>query len=171
MSDSLKSLLSGYIAFILIVLFSAAVTAASHNMTGEEQPETTIYELISMTEQLSLFHELIETAGMTDLFHEEELTVFLPVNDAFNTLSDEALDAYREDPEGLRDLLNYHIVEGEILSRDLGDGQEIEMRNGETAQITISGAGIEFDEANVIQVDVEASNGVIHVINQVNVLE
>ncbi len=171
MSDFLESLLSGYTVFILIVLLSTAVTTASNNNTGEEQPETSIYELISMTEQLSIFHELIETAGMTDLFHEEELTLFLPVNDAFNIISYESLDAYREDPEGLQNLLNYHVIEGKILSMDLEDGQELEMRNGETAQITLSGAGIEFNESNVIQVDVETSNGVIHVINQVNIPE
>jgi uncharacterized surface protein with fasciclin (FAS1) repeats len=132
------------------------------------QPETSVYELISMTDQLSIFHELVESAGMSDILHEESpITVFLPVNDAFNTLPDGVLESYREDEEALQELLNHHIVAAEVASRDLEDGEELEMKSGSTALVSITDMGLELDDANVIQVDVDASNGLIHVVNEV----
>ena len=132
------------------------------------QPETSVYELISMTDQLSIFHELVETAGMSDKLNEESpITAFLPVNNAFNNLPDGLLDSYKEDEEALQELLNHHIVAAEVASRDLEDGEELEMMSGGTALIAITDMGLELNNANIIQVDVDASNGLIHVVNEV----
>lgn len=158
---------------ILMTALFLPLNLSAFTESNEIQPETTVYELISMTSQLSVLHELVETAGLTELLQEEEgpITVFLPVNEAFNMLPDGLLESYREDEEALRRLLMHHIFEGEALSRDFDDGQILEMMSGEATEVSISNVGLELDDANIIQVDVEASNGVMHVVNQVLVPE
>jgi len=157
--------------FFRVFVVAAILLHVNHSVFSESkkiQPETTVYELISMTDQLSVLHELVQEAGLTELLQEEELiTVFLPVNEAFDMLPNGVLDGYREDEETLRNLLLHHIFNGEILSSDFDDGVILEMMSGDTTEVSISNVGLELDDANVIQVDIEAVNGIIHVLNQV----
>ncbi len=139
------------------------LTRESENST---QPGVTVLELISMTQQLSEFHELIQIAGMDDLLHHDTVTLFIPVNNAFNALSEEQMEEYRQDEEALRELLGRHIYEGELISQFFSDGQELVMMNGEPATISISHMGFEINNANIMQIDVEASNGLIHIVNE-----
>ncbi len=155
------------VSIIILVFTGLNFTDQPENKEGD-QPETTVYELISMTDQLSTFHELIETAGMNDILNEESpITAFLPVNEAFDNLPEGVLNSYMEDEEALREMISHHIIAAEVASRDLEDGEELEMMSGGTALIAITDMGLELDTANVIQVDVNASNGLIHVVNEV----
>lgn len=159
--------LSFIVLFILLFITSLNITKQPDANTTH-QPETSIYELISMTNQLSVFHELVEAADMGDMLNQESpLTVFLPVDNAFEALPDGVLDTYMEDDEALEELISNHIYEGEVLSGNLNDGQELVMKSGEAAVVGISDLGLELDNASIIQVDVDASNGLIHVVNEV----
>lgn len=132
------------------------------------QPETTLLELLSMTQQLSEFLELIRIADMEELLEgDRTVTIFIPVNNAFSALTDDILDEYRQDQEALQELLGQHIFEGELLSRFFSDGQELEMVNGHTSRISTTHMGYEIDNTTIIQIDVQASNGLIHVVNEV----
>lgn len=156
----------------IILMITLLLNLSAFSEVNETQPQTTVYELISMTDQLSVLHELVETAGLSETLDEEgPITVFLPVNESFDMLPDGLLDSYMEDEEALRDLLTHHIFEGEALSADFEDGQTLEMMNGTTTEVSVSEVGLEIEDANIIQVDVDASNGVIHVVNQVMVPE
>jgi uncharacterized surface protein with fasciclin (FAS1) repeats len=132
------------------------------------QPTTTVFELISMTQQLSDFHELIQDAGLEHLLQDNgPVTLFAPVNSAFEALSAEELEAYRQDQEALQDLLTHHIYKGALMSQYFSDGQELEMVNGRSVILSANHMGFEIDGSNIIQIDVEASNGLIHVVNEV----
>ena len=74
-----------------------------------------------------------------------------------------------EDIDALTNILLYHIAEGLILAEDLEDGMEIDMLNGATSDITIDEDGLVRinDSAIVVTSDIEASNGIIHVIDTV----
>lgn len=115
----------------------------------------------------------VEAAGLTETLQGEgPFTVFAPTDAAFEAaLAD--LDMTAEellaDTEALASILTYHVVSGEVPASDVValDGQEVETVNGETVEISIDGETVMVDGATVVQPDVFASNGVIHVIDSV----
>ena len=157
-------------AFLPVLLFISALEpdlSPDRDPEIDTQPNVSLLELISMTQQLSEFHELIQIADMDDLLQDGPVTLFIPVNNAFNALSEELMEEYRQDEEALRELLGQHMYEGELISQFFSDGQELEMVNGQTAIISISPMGYEINNVNIIQIDVEATNGLIHIVNEV----
>ena len=102
-----------------------------------------------------------------------EVTVFAPVDAAFAAV--EGLDGIVADTELLTTILQYHVYPGTVYSFQLGDlvddmgNATIEMADGSEATITVSDMGVMINEANIVLelVDIEASNGVIHVIDGV----
>ncbi|MGB7337987.1 MAG: fasciclin domain-containing protein [Phototrophicaceae bacterium] len=124
--------------------------------------------------EFTILLQLIAEADLVDALSDEdaELTVFAPTDEAFETLLDDAdleLDDLLEDMDALTNILLYHIAEGLILAEDLEDGMEIDMLNGATSDITIDEDGLVRinDSAIVVTSDIEASNGIIHVIDTV----
>ncbi len=118
----------------------------------------------------------LEAAGLVEtLKGEGPYTVFAPTDDAFAALPEGTLDTLLEDPQGdLTDILTYHVVPGEVMAADVVqlDGQEVETVNGATLTVNVDGDTVTLtDQAgntvNVTQTDIEASNGVIHVIDAV----
>ncbi|MGC9342885.1 MAG: fasciclin domain-containing protein, partial [Bacteroidales bacterium] len=106
------------------------------------------------------------------LMGEGPFTVFAPTDDAFAALPDGTLDALLADPSGaLTDVLLYHVVAGKAMSTDLSDGQEIETVLGQNITVTINNDGVFINDAQVTVADIEAANGVVHVIDAVLVPE
>lgn len=102
-----------------------------------------------------------------------EFTVFAPVDAAFAAV--EGLDDIVANTELLTTILQYHVYPGTVYSWQLGDIVDdegmamIEMANGSMATISVSDMGVMIDNANIVLelVDIEAINGVIHVIDAV----
>lgn len=109
----------------------------------------------------------VEAAGLVDtLKGEGPFTVFAPTDEAFAALPDGTVEALLADPEALAAILTYHVVAGKVMSTDLSDGMTAATVNG--ADITIgTEGGVTVNDANVVAADVEASNGVIHVLDAV----
>lgn len=109
----------------------------------------------------------VEAAGLVEtLKGEGPFTVFAPTDEAFAALPEGTVEALLADPEALAAILTYHVVPGAVMSTDLSDGMTAPTVNG--AEITIgTEGGVTVNDANVITADVEASNGVIHVIDAV----
>ena len=98
---------------------------------------------------------------------EDNLTVFAPTNEAFEALPEETLD-FLFSPEGtsdLKDILLYHILGAPVFSTDLSDGLTATTLNGADITVTINDDGIFINDSEVIAADIEATNGVVHVIN------
>ena len=111
-------------------------------------------------------------AGLVDtLKGEGPFTVFAPTDDAFAALPEGTLDSLLADPQGaLTDVLLYHVVPGKVMAADVAglDGQEVETVGGGMLTVTIGDDGsVMINDATVVTADVEASNGVIHVIDTV----
>jgi len=107
--------------------------------------------------------DLVET-----LNGEGPFTVFAPTNQAFGNLSDGTLDMLlqAENKEQLQSILTYHVVPGKIMSSDLKDGQMVETVQGNKIKVSLSD-GAMINGASVVKADVEASNGVVHIIDAV----
>jgi len=111
----------------------------------------------------------LEAAGLVEtLKGEGPFTVFAPTDEAFAALPEGTVETLLE-PENrdqLTAILTYHVVPGKVMSGDLSDGMEAETVNG--APVTIStDDGVMVNDATVTAADIEASNGVIHVIDSV----
>ncbi len=118
----------------------------------------------------------LEAAGLVDtLKGDGPFTVFAPTDEAFAALPDGALDGLLAEPKGaLTDVLTYHVVPGKVMAADVVglDGQSVETVQGGTLTVGVDGSTVTLTDAaggtvTVTQTDIEASNGVIHVIDGV----
>jgi transforming growth factor-beta-induced protein len=138
------------------------------SLTAEELPS--IAEIAAADENFSTLVAALDAAGLVGvLAGEGEFTVFAPTNDAFAALPDGTVEALLEDPEGdLTQILLYHVVDGVALAEAVVELDSVTTIQGEAVSIEIvDGSVILNGEVEVIITDIEASNGVIHVIDGV----
>ncbi|MFN3333766.1 MAG: fasciclin domain-containing protein, partial [Caldilinea sp.] len=111
----------------------------------------------------------VTEAGLVDaLSGEGPFTVFAPTDEAFAALPEGTIENLLADPQGaLTDILLYHVVSGKVMSSDLSDGMTAATLQGAPITITIADGVVKINDATVIAPDIEASNGVIHVIDAV----
>ncbi|MBD1875918.1 fasciclin domain-containing protein [Nodosilinea sp. FACHB-131] len=142
--------------------------------TDAEQPtastEQSIAEIAAGDENFEILTAAIEAAGLTEALSNSELsiTVFAPTDEAFEALPEGTLDELLlpENRDQLAQLLTYHVVDGEVRSTDLTSG-EVDTLTGAPVTVTVGEESVTINEANVVTADIEASNGVIHVIDTV----
>ncbi|MDQ2735379.1 MAG: fasciclin domain-containing protein [Pseudomonadota bacterium] len=108
----------------------------------------------------------LKAAGLVDtLKGKGPFTVFAPTDEAFAKVPKADLDALLKDKAKLTSVLTYHVVPGKILSKDIKAGMIRTVQGGE---LTIATAGgVTVNGAKVTTADIEADNGVIHVIDSV----
>jgi uncharacterized surface protein with fasciclin (FAS1) repeats len=136
----------------------------------EMAADQNIVELAQDTPQLSTLVDAVVAADLAETLQGEgPYTVFAPTNEAFNELGDDTLQTLLEpeNREQLQEILTYHVVPAEAMAADLSDGQELETVNGETLTVSIDGDQVMVGDATVEMADVDASNGVVHVIDTV----
>ncbi|KAL7466592.1 hypothetical protein ACHAXS_006888 [Conticribra weissflogii] len=111
----------------------------------------------------------VTAAGLVDaLSGEGPFTLFAPTNDAFAALPDGTLDSLLlpENVDALTNILTYHVVEGIIHSSAITADVNVTALNGDDVMVTTAD-GVKVNGANVIEADVLANNGIIHVIDAV----
>ena len=112
----------------------------------------------------------VQAAGLVEVLKGDgPFTVFAPTDEAFAALPAGTVEMLlkSENKEQLVNILTYHVLPGKVMSDDIaGKSLEVTMVNGVTAKINATD-GVKIDTANVVSADVEASNGVIHVIDAV----
>ncbi len=113
----------------------------------------------------------LEAAGLVEtLKGEGPFTVFAPTDEAFAALPEGTVESLLADPSGaLTEVLLYHVVPGKVMASDVVglDGQQVETVGGAPITVSVSDGTVMINDATVIAPDVEASNGVIHVIDKV----
>jgi uncharacterized surface protein with fasciclin (FAS1) repeats len=109
----------------------------------------------------------VQAAGLEETLRGEgPFTVFAPTDEAFAALPEGTVEGLLADPEALAKILTYHVVAGKVMSGDLTNNMMAATVNGADITIMTEG-GVTVNGANVIAADIEASNGVIHVIDAV----
>ncbi|RYG89532.1 fasciclin domain-containing protein [Loktanella sp. IMCC34160] len=148
-----------FIALAAATTLSAPAYAAGHSMD--------IVDTAVGAGSFTTLVAAVEAAGLVDtLKGEGPFTVFAPTDEAFAALPEGTVEALLADPEALAAILTYHVVAGKVMSTDLSDGMMAATVNG--AEITIGlGDSVMVNDATVVTADIEASNGVIHVIDKV----
>lgn len=111
----------------------------------------------------------VQAAGLVEtLKGEGPFTVFAPTDDAFAALPEGTVESLlmEENRDQLIAILTYHVVPGKVMSSDLSG--EMMVGTVEGSEVTIDAtSGVTINGANVVTADIEASNGVIHVIDAV----
>lgn len=109
----------------------------------------------------------VDAAGLGDtLAGEGPFTVFAPSDEAFAKLPAGTVESLLADPATLTDVLTYHVVPGRVTAADAAVLTSAPTVQGGELPIT-TGGGIHVGDATVISADIEATNGVIHVIDRV----
>ncbi len=139
---------------------------------GTPTDGNTIADLVGTDENFSTLLTAVEAAGLAEtLSGEGPFTVFAPTNEAFEAIDEATLNALLEDTEALEQVLLYHVVEGEVPSDDVVNLDEVETVQGSTISVTpstVDGGTVTLNESvEVTEVDIMASNGVIHAIDTV----
>jgi len=127
-----------------------------------------IVQVASTTDGFTTLVQAVAAAGLVETLQGTgPFTVFAPSDDAFAALADGLLDKLllEENREILVSILTYHVVAGKVTSAEVASGAATTVE-GSNIELTV-GNGIQVNGANVVLADVEASNGVIHVIDQV----
>ncbi len=110
----------------------------------------------------------VQAAGLVDTLKSEgPFTVFAPTDDAFDKLPAGTVDALLADPEKLKAILLYHVVSGEVTADQVVKLSNATTVQGSDVEIRVAGGSVMVDDATVVEADVRASNGVIHVIDTV----
>lgn len=109
----------------------------------------------------------ITAAGLdTALKGEGPFTVFAPTDEAFSKLPSGTVESLLEDVIQLRKVLEYHVVTGKVMAADVVKLDSSTTTEGSTVKIDASN-GVKVNDAIVVTPNVEADNGVIHIIDTV----
>ncbi len=110
----------------------------------------------------------VQAAGLVDALKADgPLTVFAPTDDAFAALPEGTVEALLADIPTLTDILLYHVVDGKVMASDVVALTNAMTLQGQYVDVQVVDGNVLIDNAMVIITDIEASNGVIHVIDAV----
>jgi uncharacterized surface protein with fasciclin (FAS1) repeats len=148
-----------------------APTAVGESPVAATDTSGNVVDVAQSDESFSTLTEAIQAAGLTEtLAQEGPYTVFAPTNEAFEALPPGTLEALLqpENQEVLTQVLSYHVVPQEVTSDQITPG-EVPTVEGEAINVQADQASgdVMVNEAMVVEPDIQASNGVIHAIDQV----
>ncbi len=149
-----------FIALTASTAMATAAFGAAHEM-----------DIVDTATEAGSFSTLLaaaEAAGLVEtLKGEGPFTVFAPTDEAFAALPEGTVNdlLMEENKDQLTAILTYHVIPGKVMSTDLTDGMMAATVEG--SEVEISTDPVMVNGASVTQADIEASNGVIHVIDTV----
>ena len=150
--------------FKVNTLLASALCLFSLNASSQ-----TVFDIIESSEVHNTLEVAIVAAGLDEtLASEGPFTVFAPTDDAFSLVPANVLETLLADPTGmLTQILLNHVVSGTALSTDLSDGMMITTLQGGEVAVSINDGVVMIGNATVIVADLQADNGVVHVIDAV----
>ncbi|WP_407646890.1 fasciclin domain-containing protein [Halomonas lysinitropha] len=145
-------------------MLAGAVHADHHGMKQD------IVDTAVAAGQFETLVAAVEAAGLVEtLKGEGPFTVFAPTDEAFAALPEGTVESLLEEEnrDQLEAILTYHVVPGMIMAEDAMAADSATTVQGQDITITTMDGSVMIDEATVVQADIKASNGVIHVIDSV----
>lgn len=134
-------------------------------------PTGTIVEVAAANPDFSMLVDALTKAELVDTLQGEgPFTVFAPTNEAFEKIPKEQLDAIMADKDRLVSILTHHVVSGKVMAEDVAELEQATMLDGKKLPLDTT-EGVKIGDATVTKTDIEATNGVIHVIDTVLVPE
>ncbi|MDI1321686.1 MAG: fasciclin domain-containing protein [Algoriphagus sp.] len=157
----------GSIVMVALMIFASSFTTKTQNV---HKVEADIVDLAVATDFLSTLVAAVKAGDLVDVLKGDgPFTVFAPTNEAFAKLPAGTVENLLK-PENKAQLvavLTYHVVPGKIMSKDLKNGQTAATVQGKNITVTLKDGKAMINNATVTAADIEASNGVVHVIDTV----
>lgn len=160
-----------HMSTITTLLFTAFF---AFNSTPAVDPVTPadkdIVDLAVSTDFLSTLVAAVQAGDLVDVLKGDgPFTVFAPTNEAFAALPEGTVESLLkpENKDQLVAVLTYHVVPGKVMSTDLSNGMKAATVQGSDITVNIGDNGVMINDAKVTTADIEAANGVVHVINKV----
>ncbi|MGK0500978.1 MAG: putative surface protein with fasciclin (FAS1) repeats [Oceanicoccus sp.] len=152
------------VAFLFVVL-----AACSDNSDG---PYTSVVDIAIDNGDFTTLIAALEATGLDSTLDSADgsFTVFAPTDAAFAKLGEDAINDLLANPTVLSDILLYHVISGppiDAATAIASAGQTIVTANGERVALSLSGSDLLVNTSTVIDVDLRASNGIVHVIDTV----
>lgn len=148
------------------LLLSALLVSPGFAMSGKAKSEKNIVDTAAASGFTTLV-TAVQAAGLEETLRGKgPFTVFAPTDAAFAKIPPAELQALLENKEALTKVLTYHVVPGRVMASDVARLSSAKTVQGQTVTINTR-EGVKVDDANVVQTDIVASNGVIHVIDSV----
>lgn len=140
----------------------AGTTAAVGGPRTGASAEKTIVEIAAGDDRFETLVSALQATGLDAVLasEDDQFTVFAPTDAAF-----EGVDISGLTTEQLTNVLLYHVTEGRRYAASVVNAPEVEMLNGDT--VSVNGTTLDGGEAKIVATNIEASNGVIHVIDGV----
>ncbi|MEQ9005846.1 MAG: fasciclin domain-containing protein [Pseudomonadales bacterium] len=146
------------------LLFAVVATQAQ---AGHHESKADIVDTAREAGSFTTLLTALDAAGLTEtLKGDGPFTVFAPTDEAFAALPAGTLESLLADPEALQSVLTYHVVAGKAKAADVAGLTSVTTLQGGTLPVSTTD-GVKIGAATVIAADVEAGNGVIHVIDTV----
>jgi uncharacterized surface protein with fasciclin (FAS1) repeats len=152
-----------------LIATSALTAAALLSLTGcaTTPAPVNLADTAARTPQLSTLSKLIQDAGLTETLRGPgPFTVFAPTDEAFKAVPAKTLADIAANKELLVSVLTYHVLPGKVLSTEVKNGPAKTV-NGASVTLYKSGEFLTVEDALVLQADLPASNGTIHLVDRV----
>lgn len=155
---------------LTLAVFTLTGATLAAKAGGHLSSEKTIVTNAAQADNLKTLVAAVKAAGLVDALNAEgPMTVFAPTDQAFAKLPAGTVENLLkpENKDQLVAILTYHVVPGKVMSSDLA-GKKLSAKTLEGSEVKIdASSSVMVDEATVVVADIEASNGVIHVIDTV----
>lgn len=126
-----------------------------------------IVEIATASDQFKTLVTAVKAAGLVETLQGAgPFTVFAPTDAAFAKLPKGTVEALLKDLPKLKGILTYHVVSGKVMAKDVAGVKSAKSVHGGDLRVDVS-HGVKINDATVTKADIEASNGVIHVIDTV----
>ena len=130
-------------------------------------PAKSIIDTVIGAGNFTTFAASIKAAGLTDLLAAKgPFTVFAPTDEAFKRLPSGAYDRLLKDSAKLKAVMNYHVVSGYLMAKDMKSGDVMTLQ-GSTLTAAVSSSDVQVNGALITQANLVATNGIIHAIDEV----
>jgi uncharacterized surface protein with fasciclin (FAS1) repeats len=148
----------------------AGLIGASTPVTAQTAPPRTVVDVAAEAGNFKTLLTAVRAAGLEEALRGAgPFTVFAPTDEAFAALPAGTLESLLANPEQLKTVLTYHVVAGRVTSAEVvsaGMARPVTLQ-GNRLHVRVVDGKVRVDDATVVAADVAASNGVIHVIDQV----
>lgn len=154
---------------ILTVTFLAVVAATTAAPARAQQSKDIVDTAVAAGSFTTLAKALQAADLVATLKGPGPFTVFAPTDEAFAKLPAGTLDTLLkpENKDTLRRILTYHVVAGEVRAADVVKLSSAKAVSGDTIAVNVKDGKVHVNDANVVKTDIQATNGVIHVIDKV----
>ena len=159
------------ISAIMFSLIFTSISLAGDHHKSKSSKKDIVTIAVDAGNFKTLATALTETGLIDVLQGDGPFTVFAPTDDAFAKLPKGTVESLLKDKEKLKKILLYHVVSGEVTSKEVVKLKTAETLEGENVKIKVKDGSVMINDAKVIGADIMASNGVIHVIDTVLIPE